>query len=350
MIRSLIDKLNTSHWLSHDEWGSLLVDMEPADEAYLFSISAEITRNRFGGKVFVRGLLEIGNYCCNSCRYCGIQAPNRQLERYRLEPEEIVESCKKAYQIGFRSFVLQGGEEKIGLTSRMAAILAQLKRDCPEAALTLSIGEHSPELYEEWYRAGADRYLLRHETASAHLYEKFHPGMSLSHRMDCLYKLKEIGYQTGSGFLTGLPGQEPVSHADDFLFLQQLRPHMVGIGPFIPHRQTPLSGESSGSAAFTLRLLALTRLLLPDALLPATTALNTVHSEGRLMALRVASNVVMPNITPPVYRSLYSLYDGKKITGDEAAETLREMCSYLEGNGFSPALERGDFIPDRTKV
>jgi len=297
----------------------------------------------YGNDVYLRGLIEFTNYCRNDCLYCGIRRSNPRAERYRLTNEEILDCCGRGHELGFRSFVLQGGEDPYYDDGRMAAIVSAIRRAHPDCAITLSLGERSRESYQRLYDAGAERYLLRHESANDRHYRSLHPpGMSLRERMDCLYTLRDIGYQVGCGFMVGSPGQDTDCLVDDLLFIRELDPQMVGIGPFIPHADTPFAGRAAGTLELTLFLLGVLRLMLPHVLLPATTALGTIHPRGRELGILAGANVVMPNLSPVGVRKKYLLYDGKICTGDEAAECRSCMERRIEAVGYRIAVSRGD--------
>lgn len=302
-----------------------------------------IRREYYGDKVFTRGLIEYTNYCRNDCYYCGIRKSNANAVRYRLSKEEIMDCCTNGYELGFRTFVLQGGEDPYFTDERMVEIIRGIKEVYPECALTLSIGEKSYESYRKFREAGADRYLLRHETADEAHYRILHPeNMSLAVRKQCLYNLKRTGYQVGAGFMVGSPGQTKETLAEDLLFLKELQPQMVGIGPFIPHHDTKFAGEPAGSVELTLYLLSVIRILLPKVLLPATTALGTLDPKGREKGLLAGANVVMPNLSPVKNRKQYDLYDNKICTGEEAAECRGCLERRVAGAGYRLVNERGD--------
>lgn len=302
-----------------------------------------IRRKYYGDKVFTRGLIEYTNYCRNDCYYCGIRKSNANAVRYRLSKEEIMDCCTNGYELGFRTFVLQGGEDPYFTDERMVEIIRGIKEVYPECALTLSIGEKSYESYRKFREAGADRYLLRHETADEAHYRMLHPeNMSLAVRKQCLYNLKRTGYQVGAGFMVGSPGQTKETLVEDLLFLKELQPHMVGIGPFIPHHDTKFAGEPAGSVELTLYLLSVIRILLPKVLLPATTALGTLDPKGREKGLLAGANVVMPNLSPVKNRKQYDLYDNKICTGEEAAECRGCLERRVAGAGYRLVNERGD--------
>ena len=299
----------------------------------------------YGKKVFTRGLIEYTNYCKNDCYYCGIRKSNTNAKRYRLTEDEIMACCENGYELGFRTFVLQGGEDAYYTDDRMVEIIKKIKEAYPECALTLSIGEKSYESYKKFREAGADRYLLRHETANEEHYRKLHPEkMSLAVRKNCLYDLKKLGYQVGAGMMVGSPYQTTEDLAEDLVFLKELQPEMVGIGPFIPHHDTQFSKEPAGSVEMTLFLLAVIRILLPKVLLPATTALGTMDPLGREKGLQAGANVVMPNLSPVKNRKQYELYDNKICTGEEAAECRGCMGRRVASVGYELVTERGDAV------
>jgi biotin synthase len=343
-LRILIDKLNSENCLNESELLELLDNMNEVRRKYLIEKANETRMRVFGNKVYMRGLVEFTNYCRRDCVYCGIRASNRKAERYRLLPDQILLTCEKGYKLGYRTFVLQGGEDSFYTDEKVVEIIHKIKNMFPDCAITLSIGEKSFEAYKLYFEAGADRYLLRHETASKELYESLHPGMSFENRIECLWNLKKIGYQVGAGFMTGLPNQTNKDYVKDLCFLKELRPHMVGIGPFIPHKDTPLAGKIGGTVEATITLLAIIRLLLPEVLLPATTALGTIDPAGREKGLRAGANVVMPNLSPVETREKYALYDNKVCTGEEAAECRQCIESRILHAGFSTDMSRGDSI------
>lgn len=297
----------------------------------------------YGRKVYFRGLIEFTNYCKNDCYYCGIRCGNRHAVRYRLTEEQILECCAEGYRLGFRTFVLQGGEDGGFADSKLCGIISAIKARYPDCAVTLSVGERDRAVYQAFFDAGADRYLLRHETATESHYTKLHPSeLQLEHRKQCLYDLKEIGFQVGAGFMVGSPYQTTENLAEDLLFLRDLQPHMVGLGPFVPHKDTRFAQEPAGTLELTLTMLALTRLTLPKVLLPATTALGTIAENGRELAFSYGANVVMPNLSPADVRGAYLLYDNKANTGDEAAEGVRHLEERIRKAGFEPDFSRGD--------
>lgn len=339
----LVDKLERERDLSDEEFSLILTCREPGFSEYLAS-KARAARERFYGRdVYLRGLIEFTNICRNDCRYCGIRRSNKNVERYRLSEEQILSCADNGYALGFRTIVLQGGEDPYFTDDRMVSIVRKIRERHPDCAITLSIGEREKESYQRLFDAGADRYLLRHETADRDHYEFLHPkDMSFGHRMQCLKDLREIGYQVGCGMMVGSPGQELRHLVKDLRFLQMFRPEMAGIGPFIPHRDTEYADEPAGTAAMTLRLLSVIRLLLPDVLLPATTALGTIDPLGREKGLLAGANVVMPNLSPTDVRGKYLLYDNKICTGDEAAECIRCMALRVARTGYQVVESRGD--------
>ncbi len=342
-MSDLLDKLCRDRRLSREEWRELLAHRHSLDRQALFDRAAAERRTWFGDQVYVRGLIECSNICKNNCLYCGIRRDNRRVPRYRLDRDTILACCEKGYGWGFRTFVLQGGEDP-GLTPEWVAdTVRAIKNRWPDCAVTLSLGEFDRAVYQLWFDAGADRYLLRHETADTAHYGRLHPPeLSLAHRLDCLRTLKDMGYQVGAGMMVGSPGQSAHTLAEDFCFLQDFRPHMVGLGPFIPQKDTPLAGEPAGTLEDTLILLALVRLTLPKVLLPATTALGTIHPQGRELGILAGANVVMPNLSPPDTRDKYTLYDNKLSTGAEAAEHLAGLKQRLATIGCTVAVARGD--------
>jgi biotin synthase len=343
-VMALVDRLEADRTLGQAELLALLEHRTPEIARYLFERARAVRHMVYGHEVYMRGLIEFTNYCKNDCYYCGIRRSNVDANRYRLTQEQILACCAAGHGLGFRTFVLQGGEDPFYTDDKIVALVCAIKRDFPDCALTLSIGEKSRESYQAYFDAGADRYLLRHETANSRHYEKLHPqGMNLHHRKECLFTLKEIGYQVGCGFMVGSPYQTSECLVDDLLFLKELNPHMVGIGPFIPHSQTPFASQSSGTLELTLYLLGIIRLMLPQALLPATTALGTIHPQGREQGILAGANVVMPNLSPVSVRSKYMLYDNKICTGDEAAECRWCMNGRMERIGYHLAVSRGDY-------
>jgi len=343
-VKKILIDLAERHRTGPVELRYLLEHLDPRTAEILFFQAQEIRIQKYGLEVYLRGLIEFSNYCVRNCCYCGIRRSNEEVKRYRLTEEEILACCTLGYQLGYRTFVLQSGEDPYYDDSRLVRLIQKIKTNYPEAAVTLSIGERSYESYLRLYRAGAERYLLRHETASETLYQQLHPGMSFQNRRQCLQQLKAIGYQIGTGFMVGLPEQENEDLVKDLLFLQELQPQMVGIGPFLPHPKTPLGGYPGGTIEKTLILIALTRLILPDALIPATTALGTLHPRGREKALKAGANVVMPNLSPTEVRAKYELYPHKICTSDEAAECRLCIERRIEASGFQVNMGRGDHL------
>ena len=316
---------------------------EPSEA--LLEAAVKVRNEHYGNKVFVRGLIEFTNYCKNGCYYCGIRAENGNVNRYRLTEEEILSCADEGHRLGFNTYVLQGGEDAFFTDKKICDIVYKIKSKYPECAITLSIGEKSRESYKAFKEAGADRYLLRHETADNAHYSKLHPEyMSIENRKNCLYTLRELGFQVGAGFMVGSPYQTSENLADDLLFLKDLQPHMVGIGPFIPHSDTPFANEAGGTLNLTLTMLALTRLMLPKVLLPSTTALGTIDPNGREKGFNAGANVVMPNLSPVGVRADYSLYDNKICTGDEAAQCIMCLKGRIERSGYEMDMGRGDSL------
>ncbi|HCA04742.1 MAG TPA: [FeFe] hydrogenase H-cluster radical SAM maturase HydE [Ruminococcaceae bacterium] len=340
----IIDKLKNGQIPEKRELVSLLDTINADESEYLAHAAREKSLTVFGNKVYIRGLIEISSYCKNDCFYCGLRRSNKNAVRYRLSEEQILSCCKQGYALGFRTFVLQGGEDGYYTDSVMCGIVSEIRKQYPDCAITLSLGERGRESFKRLYEAGADRYLLRHETANPVHYSRLHPhGMSLEARMKSLYALKETGFQTGAGFMVGSPYQTTENLAEDLLFIAGFKPHMCGIGPFIPHRDTPFKGMAAGSLETTLTLLSVIRLLHPHVLLPATTALGTIHPKGREMGILHGANVVMPNLSPAEHRKDYSLYDNKICTGDEAAECIRCLSLRMKSIGYEIVTDRGDF-------
>lgn len=342
-ITELIDKLEMEHILSKNELAEIISGHTPETDEYLFSKARAVREKIYGKDVYMRGLIEFTNYCKNDCLYCGIRRSAKGAERYRLTEEQILNCCETGYGLGFRTFVLQGGEDGFYTDEKIVSIVTKIKEKFPDCAVTLSIGEKSRESYEKFRNAGADRYLLRHETANSEHYGKLHPKeLSLENRMRCLADLKELGFQTGCGFMVGSPYQTAENLAEDLLFIYDFQPQMVGIGPFVPHHDTPFAEEKQGSLETTLLMLGLTRLIVPNVLLPATTALGTIHPKGREMGILAGANVVMPNLSPQDVRKKYLLYDNKICTGDEAAECIACLRQRMESIGYKLVSARGD--------
>lgn len=339
-----IQKLNREKQLTKEEWVFVIENRTDDTAEELFALARSIQRKQFGNKIYTRGLIEFTNYCKNDCYYCGIRRSNLRAQRYRLTPEQILNCCRTGYDLGFRTFVLQGGEDGYFTDERMVEIISEIKRGYPDCAITLSLGERSFESYKKMFEAGADRYLLRHETANEVHYGKLHPpSLSAANRKECLFNLKAIGYQTGTGFMVGSPGQTAECLAEDMMFIRKLNPQMVGIGPFVPHHDTPFASKKGGTVEQTLYLLGLLRVMLPNVLLPATTALGTIHPKGREQGILAGANVVMPNLSPTTVRKKYELYDNKICTGDEAAECRRCLAGRMQSIGYELAVDRGDY-------
>lgn len=339
----LIDRLEQERILEQEEFAALIAANCGALREYAKGKARAIADRQYGKDIYIRGLIEFTNFCKNDCNYCGIRKSNIHADRYRLREEDIMACCREGEKLGFRTFVLQGGEDPYYTDDRIVDLVRKIRAAHPDCAITLSIGEKERESYERFFEAGADRYLLRHETAADAHYRQLHPPeLSLEHRKKCLWDLKEIGYQTGCGFMVGSPFQTAEDLAEDFLFIKELQPEMVGIGPFIPHQDTPFAKETQGSMEDTLYLLSLLRIMQPDLLLPATTALATIHPRGRELGIEAGANVVMPNLSPVGVRDKYSLYDGKVCTGDEAAECRHCLERRVESVGYHIAISRGD--------
>lgn len=343
-VRELIDKLNENKHLDKEEWVTVLTEFTDEDRAYAADLARSISQAHYGNKIFIRGIVEFSNVCKNDCLYCGIRASNKDLQRYRLTEDEIISCCDEGYGLGFRTFVLQSGEDKSYSTEELCSIVRRIKKDHPDCAVTLSLGEMDHEDYKALREAGADRYLLRHETANKEHYEKLHPAnMSWEHRMNCLRQLKELGFQTGAGIMVGSPYQTAECIAEDMLFFESFKPEMIGIGPFLPHKDTPFRDEPKGSYELTLFLLSLCRILLPRVLLPATTALGTIHPLGREAGVKAGANVIMPNLSPTAVRKKYMLYDNKICTGDESAQCRGCLEERMKAIGYEIAITRGDY-------
>ena len=343
-MKKLIDKLFDEKNLTDAELKTLISNM-PEPE-YLYLKARERTNEVYGKKIFIRGLIEISNICKNDCYYCGIRKSNSNVKRYRLTKEDIISSCENGFNLGFRTFVLQGGEDCWFTDDILVDIIKKIKEKCPESAVTLSLGERSQESYIKLKQAGADRYLLRHETANETHYSKLHPGgLSLKNRIKCLETLKETGFQTGCGFMVGSPYQTVDNLIEDLRFIKNFEPQMVGIGPFLPHKDTPFKNERAGSSDLTVYLLAIIRLMLPSVLLPATTALGTAEENGRERGILAGANVIMPNLSPESARENYMLYNNKLHTGAENAYKLEMLKQKIAEIGYEIVNERGDFVP-----
>lgn len=346
-LKNLIDKLEKDNVLLKEEFIELIDSRNPEINEYLFEKSRNIRHKYYDHDIYIRGLIEFTSYCKNDCFYCGIRRSNNNAKRYRLSKSQILECCKTGYELGFRTYVLQGGDDPFYTDDKIIDIIKDIKQNFPDCAVTLSLGEKPYNSYMAYYEAGADRYLLRHETASEEHYNKLHPSeLSLSNRKQCLWDLKEIGYDVGTGFMVGSPYQTTENLADDLLFIKELKPQMVGIGPFIPHHDTPFKEFKGDDGSLTLFMIGLLRLMLPSALLPSTTALGTIDPLGREKGVLSGANVVMPNLSPIGVRDKYLLYDNKICTGDEAAECRFCMENRMKKIGYNVVVSRGDFKPE----
>ena len=344
-MKDIIDRLVKERDLTDEEFEKLILCEDKETTEYLASKAREVREAVYGKEVYLRGLIEFTNYCKNDCLYCGIRRSNKNAERYRLTEEQILNCCEVGYKLGFRTFVLQGGEDAYFNDDVLIPLIKEIKEKYPDCALTLSVGEREKDSYQKLFDAGADRYLLRHETADKEHYESLHPAeLSFEHRMQCLWDLKEIGYQVGCGMMIGSPNQTVKHLIKDLRFLQDFKPEMVGIGPFIPHHDTPFADRETGSVDITLKLLSIIRIMLPEVLLPATTALGTADGLGREKGILAGANVVMPNLSPTDVRGKYLLYDNKICTGDEAAECIRCMTLRVQKVGYEVVQKRGDHI------
>ena len=342
-MEKLIDKLHQKHTLTAEEYRSLLLCEDTTTNVYLQKKAQQTTIDRFGNAVFIRGLIEISNRCRNNCLYCGIRKGNTMVSRYALSRETILSCCREGHALGFRTFVLQGGEDVSQTDDWVTETVSAVRKEFPDCAITLSLGEKSKEAYQRFFEAGANRYLLRHETFNETHYQELHPSeMSRNHRLRCLEWLKEIGYQTGTGIMVGSPGQTIDHLVEDLLFIERFHPEMIGIGPFIPHAETPFANKPAGSIKLTLKLLSILRLMHPSALIPATTALASLSSDGRERGILAGANVVMPNLSPSSVREKYSLYNQKAAFGSEAAEGLKLLEEQLNKIGYHISYLRGD--------
>ena len=342
-IKDIISKLAKDHSLTLEEYELLISERtdEAADE--LRRLAVETRKKHYGNSVYIRGLIEISNICKNDCLYCGIRRSNKDCERYRLTKEQILSCCDEGYALGFRTFVMQGGEDAYFTDERLCDIVSAIKGKYPDCAVTLSMGERSRESYERLYAAGADRYLLRHETATAEHYGKLHPSeMRFEERMQCLRDLKDIGFQTGCGFMVGSPYQTYADIARDLKFIEEFKPQMCGIGPFIPHKATPFASFSAGTVELTCYLLSIVRLICPTVLLPATTALGSIEEGGRERGILSGANVVMPNLSPVDNRKKYELYNNKLCSNAESAQAKAELEKRIKSIGYEVVEARGD--------
>lgn len=340
---NLLDNLQKNKTLKKEEFITLLEKYEQYAEAAK-KLARETAVEAYGNKIYLRGLIEFTSYCKNNCYYCGLRCSNKKAERYRLTPEQIFEAANEGYSLGFRTFVLQGGEDPYFTADRLTYIVSGLKKLHPDCAVTLSVGERSEDEYASFKKSGADRFLLRHETATSDHYQKLHPKeLSLENRKNCLHILKKLGFQTGTGFMVGAPFQTNEHIAEDLLFIKDINPEMVGIGPFLPHKDTPFCESPPGSVEKTLFLISVIRLMLPNALIPATTALGTAQENGREAGILCGANVLMPNLSPLSVRKKYMIYDNKISTGEEAAESVQKLKEHLQAIGYEAVVNRGDY-------
>ncbi len=341
----LLEKLIVDRRLNKDEWLHLITHRNQIDKGYLFDVARKNAHKYYKNEIYMRGLIEVSNYCKKDCFYCGIRCSNKSVERYRLELDDILECCNIGAMLGLKTFVLQGGEDVYYSDAVLTTIIKEIKKHHPSCAITLSLGERSSESYKKLYEAGANRYLLRHETANHEHYQMLHPKTNtLKQRMECLHALKEIGFQVGCGFMVGSPNQTDQTISEDFWFLQEFQPHMVGIGPFIPHHATPFKDNQAGSVEDTLLFLALTRILLPTVLLPATTALKTMHKDGFKLGILAGANVIMPNLTPNIQKANYTLYDNKNGT---SVHEIKEIQESIKDTDYMVVYSRGDHFNKR---
>ncbi len=344
-MKNLVDKLEREQTLQGEEFAALLGARDDDLLSYVMKKARGIADAVYGKRVYVRGLIEFSNYCKNDCHYCGIRRGCRDVERYRLSVEEILACCETGAALGFQTFVLQSGEDFWYTDKVLSEIVKRIHKQFPKCAITLSLGERDASSYQRLFEAGADRYLLRHETANPAHYRYLHPEeMSLANRKQCLWNLKKTGYQVGTGFMVHAPGQTPQTLAQDFLFIRELSPQMVGIGPFVPARGTPFEQEPAGTLEETLYLLGLLRIMMPEVLLPATTALGTIHPRGRELGILAGANVVMPNLSPPDAREKYKLYDNKLYTGAESAQGYLQLQRSMRAIGYEVVSHRGDSL------
>lgn len=344
-MKKLINKLSTEHNLTDSELKFLLENITDEDLTYLHKKARECADGVYGKKIFIRGLIEFTNYCKNNCYYCGIRCGNKNVSRYRLNKDDILSCCREGYALGFRTFVLQGGEDPFFTDEILCDIVKSMREEFPQCAITLSVGERSYESYKMLKSSGANRFLLRHETADCEHYSKLHPqNMSFDNRMKCLKNLKDLGYQVGCGFMVGSPFQNTDCLVKDLRFIKEFLPEMVGIGPFIKHKDTPFKDEPNGSVRLTLMLLSIIRLLVPEVLLPATTALGTASEKGRETGILAGANVVMPNLSPLNVREKYTLYNNKLSTGEEAAQSVELLKNSMAEIGYTVVTQRGDNI------
>ena len=344
-IRQLIDRLEAEKQLKEQEYLWLIQNRDSEAAAYLAERADWVRRQVYGTDIYIRGLIEVGNICRNDCYYCGIRRSNGKCERYRLTLEQVLDCCREGYALGFRTFVLQGGEDPYFSAERIGEWVYAIKKMFPDCAITLSLGEYSKEEYRLMRQAGADRYLLRHETADKGHYQRLHPpSMSFDHRIGCLYDLRELGFQVGCGFMVGSPYQTEEFLAKDLKWIESFSPEMCGIGPFLPQKDTPFGCMMAGTAELTVFLLSVIRLIKPNILLPATTALGTACEDGRIQGILAGANVIMPNLSPLSERRKYALYDNKISTGLESAQNLADLKSKIDGIGYHIVSARGDIL------
>ena len=343
-IKNLIGKLESDHILSVDEFTYILENVTADDREYIRATAQNIAKSKFGNKVYTRGIVEFSNICKNDCYYCGIRKSNKNFDRYRLTKEQILDCCEAGYEYDYRTFVLQSGEDLYFNDDIMCDIVSTIRKKFPDCAITLSLGERSKESYQRLYDAGANRYLLRHETANKELYNKLHPSyMSFENRIDCLYILKDIGYQVGAGMMIGAPYQTLRNLAEDLVFLGEFKPHMAGMGPFIPHKDTEFRDRKAGTLELTLLCLSLTRIMLPNVLLPATTALGSINPIGREKGVLAGANVIMPNLSPTEVRKNYLLYDNKICVNDASSQCKNCINARMVKIGYEVEVARGDY-------
>lgn len=342
-MESIVKRIIETHSLTVDEYEDLITNINSEDREILRCEAVKLAKEIYGNEIYVRGLIEISNICKNNCYYCGIRAGNKNCERYRLTADEIYDCCKIGYDLGYRTFVLQGGEAPYYTDELMVEIISNIRKNYADCAITLSIGERERESYQKLFDAGANRYLLRHEAANKAYYETIHPKeMSYEHRMKCLRDLREIGFQVGAGFMVGSPKQTNRDLAMDLKFIEEFKPEMCGIGPFIPHVDTIYKDESAGSIDMVLLLLSIIRIINPHVLLPATTALGTIDKEGREKGVLHGANVIMPNLSPSDARKKYLLYNGKVSVNDVASEYKISLDKLMESMGYKIVVSRGD--------
>lgn len=340
----IIDNFYHTHRISDDDMVKI-IDCDNRDVTdYLMEKAVQARKAVYGNEVYIRGLIEISNICKNDCYYCGIRKSNMNVKRYRLSKEDILHCADNGYKLGFRTFVLQGGEDIFFSDDFLCGIIGELKENYPDCAVTLSLGERTRESYERLYAAGADRYLLRHETATKEHYEKLHPAnMSFDNRMKCLENLKDIGYQTGCGMMIGSPEQTVYDIVRDIRFIEEFKPHMVGMGPFIPHKDTCFADKEAGSVLLTLKVMAIVRIMMPHVLLPSTTALATMCNDGHRAGIMAGCNVIMPNLSPEHAKENYTLYDNKANSGTEDALKIQALAERMNELGYTVVIKRGDY-------